>query len=97
MIKKTLLLFRVCSLLVVLAQLSCATNRSSDICIESNFDRGSLGSARIIGDSLVKAQTMHWIKRDMLGNQFYWFYFKISNVKGKTISILTNTFAKSFQ
>ena len=97
MIKKTLLLFRVCSLLVVLAQLSCATNRSSDICIESNFDRGSLGPARIIGDSLVKAQTMHWIKRDMLGNQFYWFYFKISNVKGKTIRFEFNNMAGTYR
>jgi len=54
--------------------------------LESNFDRGSLGPVRIIGDSLIKGQTMHWIKRDMLGNQFYWFYFKLTGVEGKEMA-----------
>lgn len=96
-VKKILLLFFTCSLFVVVAQTSFAEKKPSEIIIETNFDRGSLGPARIINDSLVKAQTMHWIKKDMVGNQFYWFYFKISNVKGKTIRFEFNNMAGTYR
>ena len=54
--------------------------------ITSTFDHASIGPVRIIGDTLIKGQTMHWIKQDKVGNQYYWFYVKLSNVKNKTIT-----------
>jgi hypothetical protein len=96
-VSKTLLLFFTCSLFVVVAQTSFAEKKPSEIVIETNFDRGSLGPARIINDSLVKAQTIHWIKKDMVGNQFYWFYFKISNVKGKKIRFEFSNMAGTYR
>ncbi|MCF8227230.1 MAG: hypothetical protein K9J30_15240 [Bacteroidales bacterium] len=79
-------------LLVMYAFLFSACSESArEITIDSSFDNGSLGEVRIYGDTLVRGQTMHWIKRDMLGNQFYWFYFRLENVKGKRIQFeLTN-------
>ena len=73
-------------ILLSLSSLSCCTQVEQyqrGISIDHSFDRGSMGPYRVIGDSLVRGQTMHWIKKDMLGNQFYWFYFRISGVKGR--------------
>ncbi|MDP3444529.1 MAG: M14-type cytosolic carboxypeptidase [Ignavibacteria bacterium] len=58
----------------------------AQIRISSDFEHGSIGSLKEIKENVFTGQTMHWIKKDKIGNQYYWFYFKISDVKGKTLS-----------
>lgn len=53
--------------------------------IVSDFERGSIGSLKQVAPGKFKGQTMHWIKEDRIGNQYYWFYFQITDVKDKTI------------
>jgi len=59
--------------------------RSQDIQIISDFESASIGSLKQVAPRKFKGQTMHWIKYDQDGNQYYWFYYKIINVKNKTV------------
>jgi len=37
---------------------------------------------------------MHWIKSDGIGNQYYWFYFRVDGVAQRTVTFeLTNLIA----
>ena len=62
---------------------ACASN---EIKITSNFDHGSIGDITEIKPGFFKGTTRHWLKRDSIGNQYYWFYFKADNVKDKKIT-----------
>lgn len=59
---------------------------SQEIKIDSGFERGSIGSLKQVSADTFSGQTMHWIKRDKNGNQCYWFYFMITNVKDRTLT-----------
>lgn len=56
-----------------------------EVRIISDFESASIGSLKEIAPNKFKGQTMHWIKHDQIGNQYYWFYFKVVNVKNKTV------------
>ena len=58
--------------------------------IISDFDRGSIGSLTQISENKFRGQTKHWIKSDNVGDNHYWFYFKIVNVKGKEFNFQLN-------
>ena len=58
---------------------------AQDVRIISDFESASIGSLKEIAPNKFRGQTMHWIKFDQIGNQYYWFYFKAVNVKDKTI------------
>ncbi|MFP4366462.1 MAG: M14-type cytosolic carboxypeptidase [bacterium] len=59
---------------------------AQDIRIISDFESASIGSLKQVAPNEFKGQTMHWIKYDQIGNQYYWFYFKVINVKNKIAS-----------
>ena len=69
---------------------------AQEIHVYTDFDHGSIGSLKQISEKGFKGQTMHWIKRDKIGNQYYWFYFMITGVKNKALSFelgnLTGTY-----
>jgi Zinc carboxypeptidase/Cytosolic carboxypeptidase N-terminal domain len=58
----------------------------SQIEYSSNFDCGSIDTLEISGNSL-SGKTVHWKMADKIGNQYYWFYFKLDNVLNKVVTI----------
>ena len=58
-----------------------------EIHITADFERGSIGSLKEIKENVFSGQTMHWIKKDKVGNQFYWFYFRMDNVRRKSLTV----------
>jgi len=67
--------------------LSCTTPQTRFI---QDFDHGSLGAMEEIHPNYFKGKTEHWIKRDSIGDQYYWFYFKASQAAGKTLTFELN-------
>jgi hypothetical protein len=61
-------------------------NSSAEIKISADFDKGSIGSLKKVSENLFRGQTMHWIKKDGIGDQYNWFYFQIVNVKGRQLT-----------
>jgi hypothetical protein len=55
-----------------------------------DFDRGSLGDITEEKPDYFKGNTKHWLKRDSIGDQYYWFYFKAENVAGKAVNFELN-------
>jgi len=55
--------------------------------ILSNFDRGSIGILKETEPNVFRGQTNHFIKNDKVGDQYYWFYFKLINGNKKEITI----------
>jgi hypothetical protein len=74
------LIFLFCTLLSII---SCT---EKDISITASFDRGSIGDISEISPGYLKGTTRHWLKRDSIGDQYYWFYFKANNVKDRNIT-----------
>src|SRR5690554_3100646 len=63
---------------------------AQDIQIISDFESASIGSLKQVAPNKFSGQAMHWIKHDQIGNQYYWFYFKVINVKNKTVDFELN-------
>ncbi|MCH7974095.1 MAG: hypothetical protein IH949_09460, partial [Bacteroidetes bacterium] len=63
------------------------TVSGADVIISSNFDRGSIDTLTEIAPNYFKGKTKHWIKADGIGDQFYWFNFRMDNVKNKKVTI----------
>jgi hypothetical protein len=59
---------------------------SPSIRISQDFDRGSMGNLIEEEPAHFKGNTKHWLKRDSIGDQYYWFYFKADKVKDKTVT-----------
>lgn len=64
----------------MLSLLSCSPPA---IRLSADFDRGSIGQMTEVEPGYFKGNTRHWLKRDSIGDQYYWFYFQADNVKGK--------------
>ena len=73
--------------LCLLCLISCS---SPDVEFSTDFDRGSLGEMEKINDDMYRGKPRHWLKRDSIGDQYYWFYFKAENVKDKSITFELN-------
>ena len=63
---------------------------AQNVRIISDFESASIGSLKQTGPNEFKGQPMHWIKYDQIGNQYYWFYFQVINVKNKIVSFEFN-------
>ena len=63
---------------------------SPNIKLSYDFDKGSLGEITEVEPGYFKGTTKHWLKRDSIGDQYYWFYFKADYVKDKTVTFDLN-------
>ena len=68
MMKKFLYFF------LCLALVSC---KDPEIRISSDFNHGSIGNFEEWKPGHFRGSTSHWLKRDSIGDQYYWFYFKV--------------------
>jgi hypothetical protein len=68
----------------------------SRISVSSNFDCGSIDTLEIFGNSL-SGKTKHWKQTDNIGDQYYWFYFKLDNVLNKTVNIELNNLIGNYR
>ena len=59
---------------------------SGEIKLSGDFDHGSIGELEEIEPEHFQGSTRHWLKRDNIGDQYYWFYFKADHVKDKKIT-----------
>jgi hypothetical protein len=53
----------------------------------SNFERGAIGDVKYVSSDTVVVNAKHWKKRDNIGDQYYWFYFALSRVKNKKVTV----------
>jgi hypothetical protein len=67
--------------------ISCSTPQTR---LSHNFDHGSLGKMEEVQTDYFKGTTEHWLKRDSIGDQYYWFYFQADQVQGKTLTFELN-------
>ena len=74
-------------LLLTILVISCS---SPTIKLSHDFDRGSLGDIIEEEPGHFKGNTKHWLKRDSIGDQYYWFYFKADHVKDKVLTFELN-------
>lgn len=78
-------------LVFALLAMQCTRPEPEKTCIHFNFDHGSLGPLKEVQKNEFEGQTMHWIKSDQIGNQYYWFYFQVDNAENETLKFkLTN-------
>jgi hypothetical protein len=59
--------------------------QSPSVKISADFDKGSIGKMTETNSNHLTGSTEHWLKRDGIGDQYYWFYFKADQVKNKRI------------
>lgn len=74
-------------LLLIALIISCS---SPVIKLSYDFDKGSLGEITEVEPGYFKGTTKHWLKRDSIGDQYYWFHFKADNVKDKAVTFELN-------
>jgi hypothetical protein len=55
--------------------------------VSSNFECGAIDTLTEVSPNYLSGKTKHWIKADNIGNQYYWFYFKLDNVLDKAVTI----------
>ena len=75
------------ALIIPLVIISCS---SREVIITSDFDHGSIGNFEEINPGYFQGSTKHWLKRDSIGDQYYWFYFKADNVKDQKLTFELN-------
>ncbi len=69
--------------LLVSLLISCS---SPDIKLSYDFDHGSLGEMIEEEPGHFIGSTLHWLKNDSVGDQYYWFYFQADHVEDKTVT-----------
>jgi len=57
------------------------------LAVESDFDRGSIGELKEIRPGFLKGTTRHCKKQDGIGDQRYWFYFKLNGVENRPVTV----------
>ena len=72
------------TLFLILNLSSCSSRK---INITADFDRGSIGKIVEIKPGYFEGTTRHWLKRDSIGDQYYWFYFKADHVKDARVTV----------
>jgi hypothetical protein len=75
-------LYLISPLLILLA-ISC---QEPSVKISADFDKGSIGDLTEAVPNHLTGTTKHWLKRDSIGDQYYWFYFKAEQVKNKRVT-----------
>ena len=76
--------FNYCCLLIWLIIVSCS---SREIRLSQNFEHGSLGEMEEVEPGYFKGSTTHWLKRDSIGDQYYWFYFRADGAAGRSLKV----------
>ena len=71
------------SLTLALLVISC---QPPSVKISADFDKGSIGNLTEAGPNFFSGTPEHWLKRDSIGDQYYWFYFKAEQVKNKRVT-----------
>ena len=69
--------------LLILLSISC---QAPSVKISADFDKGSIGNFTEAVPNHLTGTTKHWLKRDSIGDQYYWFYFKAEQVKNKRVT-----------
>jgi hypothetical protein len=59
---------------------------SPEIQLSHDFEHGSLGEMEESEPDYYEGTTIHWLKRDSIGDQYYWFYFRADDVAGRKVS-----------
>ena len=59
---------------------------NSEVQISSDFDHGSVGTMKEVEQGYFRGSTKHWMKRDNIGDQYYWFYYRIDNIKSQKMT-----------
>lgn len=60
------------------------------IIVSADFDHASIDTLVEIAPNYLKGNPKHWLKADGIGDQCYWFYVKLENVQGDTVTIELN-------
>jgi Zinc carboxypeptidase/Cytosolic carboxypeptidase N-terminal domain len=68
-------------------RISTSKSDTSHIIVSSNFECGSIDTLIEASHHFLSGKTKHWIQADNIGNQYYWFYFKLDNVLNKEVTI----------
>jgi len=61
--------------------------------LSHDFDRGSLGEMVEEEPGYFMGSTRHWMKRDSVGDQYYWFYMKADHVRDMEVTFKLNNLA----
>jgi len=69
--------------LFILLSISC---QAPSVKISADFDKGSIENFTEAVPNHLTGTTKHWLKRDSIGDQYYWFYFKAEQVKNKRVT-----------
>ncbi|MEO5893176.1 MAG: M14-type cytosolic carboxypeptidase [Ferruginibacter sp.] len=78
------ILFLYCQ--VGFAQLKQQATRDS-IRISADFDCGSIGKLVESPANVLTGPTLHWKHKTSTDDQYYWFYFRMDHVQGKTVTV----------
>jgi hypothetical protein len=60
---------------------------TNHIIVSSNFECGAIDALTEDSTDYLSGKTKHWIQSDNIGNQYYWFYFKLDNVLNREVTI----------
>lgn len=85
--KRLLILAVAASVLAMKSYADKPSAQDDSVTFSGDFDRGCLGEVTRIGPDRYRIQAKHWHKRDGIGDQYYWFYFRLDGGKGRTITI----------
>ena len=55
--------------------------------VSAKFDEGSIGTLTESPANFLTGQTRHWKHRTSSDDQYYWFYFKLDNVRDKAVTV----------
>lgn len=66
---------------------------SSPVIVSSDFDSGSIDTLWESKPNFLTGRPRHWKQKSSSDDQYYWFYFRLSNVAGKDITIKLDSLA----
>jgi len=78
---------KIVNALLFVTFLSCT---SSGIKISDDFDHGSIGEMQELSPGFFSGSTKHWMKRDSIGDQYYWFYFEVDGFESQELTFQLN-------
>ncbi len=62
----------------------------AEVTVRTDFPCGSLGSFKQTAPDRFVGSTAHWIKQDRVGDQYYWFYFRIDGAANRALTFELN-------
>lgn len=77
-------------------QCSSTNTANNRIIVGSDFDCGSIDSMTVTGNFL-SGKTKHWKQADNIGDQYYWFYFKLDHVRNQLVTVKLDTLIGNYR